>query len=1252
LSIGNSQLNIAAGGNVNGGSPGVTFGAATLSASTPVFDVANGVTLTLGALTESASRNFTKQNTGLLILNSDASTTRSSGGAVNVNAGTLKLGHVSALGPAASTIALGGGTLDLAIDTSVNAHNTTVSASSTIASDKATASSGGVTHTLGTLSIGNYQLSVTKGANVNDNNAGLAFGTTTLSAGPAVFDVASGVNLTLGAMGGAFNFTKQNSGQLNLNTASTRSTSAGGTTLSAGTLRLGALNALNTASTGPLALNGGTLALAVDAGGTFNGTTMTLGGNTTIQVDRATAGTAPSYTLGTLSMGAYQLSVTAGTNLTANSAYGLTSGATTLTGNGIVDVTNNGSGLGTLTIGGKLTGAFDFKKQGAGKVILNTALTSGDRPSGSDTLTAGTLVAGVPSALGEVTCTLNLNGGTLDLANSGINALNTTIGGDVTVQPDYSSSHAGVTHTLGTLNVGANTLTVSPGGNVSSGTAGLVFGATTLSGSPTFNISSNSSAAASLSLGAITDSSGRALTLKGNGAFAQSGVFAGNLGLSLDATYSGVATLSQANTFSGGTIASSGTLKIGATSVYSSPNVASGATGTGNVTLGGCSVDATSGNSWYVPTLTLNGDINAVGGNRLTASFNTLDLGGATRKINVNSKSIVITNLPGSVSWASTNSSGTANSENTGISSWEIASTLGNLTVQNGTLDLETTSFTGGNGGSYGAFRFSSGSFMNFTGNGNLIVGSSVLLLCNGSFNGAAAPKLTINAGGYVDAVDADMTIYSLAGGGNYAVSLVTNTSAAKTLTINGSAGSATFAGTLQDGPAPSSAKLNLAKSGASTQILNGNNTYSGNTYVNAGTLALTGSGSVAGSAVISVNSGAVLDVSGLSSTFVLGSAQTLSNSAAATGTLNGNVNTAYGTLSLGFAPGTPALNVTNGTLTLSTNTIVMVNNTGTVLGAGSYKLIAKLVGGAVAGNAPAGVTVSGNGAGGPATIKIVNSELYLVVGANSLNLVASPGGTNGYLDNVTITATVQTNGVAAGQATGTVQFQTNGVVFGSPVNLASGAASTNLMTLPRGINVLLAIYSGDTNYSPSTNTLNQVVTNHPPVAGNASYVRNAGVTALRIVVTNLLANVSDVDGDAITLVSVGNSTNGVAPTVGGGLISYYNTNNLNDSFSYTVTDGFGGTNTGTVFVTVSNAFTGQITGVISSFTGGAANLTFQGIPDFSYVTERSTNLTDWVGVQTNTAGTNGVINATDTFNDLGGVPPSSAYYRLKWWQP
>jgi hypothetical protein len=447
-----------------------------------------------------------------------------------------------------------------------------------------------------------------------------------------------------------------------------------------------------------------------------------------------------------------------------------------------------------------------------------------------------------------------------------------------------------------------------------------------------------------------------------------------------------------------------------------------------------------------------------------------------------------------------------------------------------------------------------------------------------------------------------------------------------------------------------------LTKTGNGTLTLSGPDTYSGSTTISAGTLALSGGGSVA-TPLISVASGATFDVSGLTSTlFSLGGSQTLSNSASATGTLNGNMATGSGTVSVTFS-GTPALTIANGSLTLAANTVFNVNNTGTALALGSYKLISKSTGGTVAAAStlPA-VAVGGNGAASVASLQIIAGELWLNVGANSLSLVSSAQ-TNGYLAGLTFTASVQTNGVTAGNAGGNVTFYYTNLLSGvTPVlfssNNVSGGTVTSLTitNLPRGTNLITAIYSGDGNYLPSTNSLSQVVTNHPPVAGNAVYTRNAGVYSLRITVSDLLTNVTDADGDAIALVSTGVSTNGIVVTTSGtNYLDYYNTNNVDDQFSYTVTDGNGGTNSGLVSIVVSNAVTGQLTGQFTAFTNNAASLTFYGIPNYSYVTERSTNLTDWVDIATNLAATNGVINVTDYFSDLGSNAPSSAYYRLKY---
>ncbi|MFZ1919691.1 MAG: Ig-like domain-containing protein [Terriglobales bacterium] len=61
-----------------------------------------------------------------------------------------------------------------------------------------------------------------------------------------------------------------------------------------------------------------------------------------------------------------------------------------------------------------------------------------------------------------------------------------------------------------------------------------------------------------------------------------------------------------------------------------------------------------------------------------------------------------------------------------------------------------------------------------------------------------------------------------------------------------------------------------------------------------------------------------------------------------------------------------------------------------------------------------------------------------------------------------------------SGTPTGTVQFNIDGSAFGSPVTLASGSATSgSISTLAVGTHTVTAVYSGDTNDTGSTGTLN-----------------------------------------------------------------------------------------------------------------------------------------------------------------------------------
>ncbi len=281
---------------------------------------------------------------------------------------------------------------------------------------------------------------------------------------------------------------------------------------------------------------------------------------------------------------------------------------------------------------------------------------------------------------------------------------------------------------------------------------------------------------------------------------------------------------------------------------------------------------------------------------------------------------------------------------------------------------------------------------------------------------------------------------------------------------------------------------------------------------------------------------------------------------------------------------------------------------------------------------------------------------------STSLSLASSEN-PSGFNDSINFTANVLTNGTLLDSASGTIQFFTNNVLFDTESVSGGSATSANTTLLPRGTNLITAIYSGGDSYAGSTNSMNQIVTNHPPTATVMTVSLAAGGN-VEIALSDLATNWSDVDGDTVELTAIDSTTtNGVTLALintttnndgsyvitNNAFISYTNNLDVNDQFSYTISDGFGGTNTGIVNIIV-NPFVSSAQITAPAVGGGSASLTFSGIPGYDYITQRSTNLASavWVNVSTNTAATNGVVNMTDDFNDLGGTP-ASAYYRFIW---
>ncbi len=334
-----------------------------------------------------------------------------------------------------------------------------------------------------------------------------------------------------------------------------------------------------------------------------------------------------------------------------------------------------------------------------------------------------------------------------------------------------------------------------------------------------------------------------------------------------------------------------------------------------------------------------------------------------------------------------------------------------------------------------------------------------------------------------------------------------------------------------------------------------------------------------------------------------------------------------------------------SGTNTAGSVTSILTGGAATQTAAGTYAVMASFV--------PANTnytTLTGLSAG-----NFTINQAGTSVGASSSE---NP---SGYKDSVSFLATLPV------YATGSVVFSyTNRLISTNSVNSGT-ATSLSITNLPRGTNVITVAYLGDGNYIGSTNTLLQVVSNHPPVAAVLTVTRTAGLRLL-IPLFNLSTNWSDVDGDTVELTGVNmQSTNGVnllalnwSTNLDGSIVTtnayayigYTNSPNVADQISYSIGDGQGGTNIGYVNIVIQSSVTGTNSITAYNFTSASSNvIKAYGIPYFYYILERATNLSSpvWVDVQTIQAATNGVINAADTFWDLGGSKPSPAFYQLKW---
>jgi hypothetical protein len=173
---------------------------------------------------------------------------------------------------------------------------------------------------------------------------------------------------------------------------------------------------------------------------------------------------------------------------------------------------------------------------------------------------------------------------------------------------------------------------------------------------------------------------------------------------------------------------------------------------------------------------------------------------------------------------------------------------------------------------------------------------------------------------------------------------------------------------------------------------------------------------------------------------------------------------------------------------------------------------------------------------------------------------------------------------------------------------------------------------------------------NHAPVAPNLSLNAQSGA-GVRLEIIGGKNPPTDPDSDTLTVTAVSSPTaHGATVTTDGSAVTYTALSTFTgaDSFTYTVSDGNGGTALGTVNVTVTASISGQSPNVVSTAYDsgtGTFSVTFAGIPGVEYTIERSplpSPSYSWSKFENITAGADGMIVVTDG----PGAPNDGRVYR------
>lgn len=775
-----------------------TFEATTSGTLTLSGDISGNSALTLrgdgdGTLSgvRSGTSTIIKNDAGTWTLSGENSYT----GATTITLGTLKLGAAgngvnTPLGTSAGNVTIAAGAaLDLngfTLSTTENITSITgdgVSSGGAITNTGGNASySGALTLSGATTIVATTSGTLTLSGNITNNQI-----LTLRGAGDGVYSgIRSGSSALVKDDGGTWTLSNDN-------------TYSGVTTITSGTLKLGANGgATNT----PLGTTAGGTTIAAGGALDLNGFTLgTAEGITSMAGTGVSGGGAITNTGGSASYSGAIVLVTPGASIKTT-----TSGTLTVSGgiSGNFPLTLNGDGTGTYS--GVRSGTSTIVKDGTGDWTLSNI---GSTYSGETTITLGTLKLG--SAGGATNTPLGTNVGSTTIASGGALDLNGfTLGTAEAITSMAGTGVSGggaITNTGGNASYSGAITLVTPGASIESTTSGTI----TISGAIGGNFP---------------------LTLDGNGTGTYSGVRSGTSTIVKEGT--GDWTLSNVgSTYSGATTINGGTLRLG--SAGGATNTPLGTIATGTTVNTGAVLDLNGFTLGTAEGLTLNGTgLAASPAGALTNTGGNASYSGA---ITLGSAATITSTTLGTLTCSGT------------VGTGAFGLTLDGASTTNGTMSGAISTPTSLTKNGAGTWTLSGAN--SYT--GATTISSGILRL---GAAGVVPDASALSVAGTFDLNGFSETVGSISGAG----SITSSAAGTLTLTAGGDNTSTTFSGAISNGSATSVA---LVKNGSGALTLSTSNSYTGGTTLNAGTLNINHASALGASGTFTIAGGSIDNTSG-----------------------------------------------------------------------------------------------------------------------------------------------------------------------------------------------------------------------------------------------------------------------------------------------------------------------------------------------------------------------------------------------------